>query len=164
MKRSLLGVFIILISGLAMAKTNRQPISYWKESIAPPGNPLFIFDPRHKSWAAYDSDGQLVNKGRASGGRGYCPDIRRRCHTPVGKFKVYHKGPAHCVSTKFPIGRGGAPMPYCMFFKGGFAIHGSPNVPNYNASHGCIRVVPSDARWLHQNFITNGTTVIVRPY
>lgn len=55
-------------------------------------------------------------------------------------------------------------MPYCMFFRGNYAIHGSPDVPNYNASHGCIRVLPSAARWLSRNFIRIGTTVIVRSY
>lgn len=124
----------------------------------------FIFDPHALMWYAYDGSGNLVNSGRASGGRGYCPDIGRRCKTPSGKFTVHRKGSAYCKSSKYPIGRGGAPMPYCMFFHGGYAIHGSYDVPNYNASHGCIRVKPHDARWLSQDFIDYGTTVIVRPY
>lgn len=124
---------------------------------------VFVFDPRNKSWQAYNN-GRLVKTGRASGGKGYCHDVRRSCRTPVGSFRVYRKGSAHCRSSKYPIGRGGAPMPYCMFFRGGYAIHGSPDVPDFNASHGCIRVVPAAARWLHQNFIDHGTTVIVRPY
>lgn len=130
----------------------------------PSGQKHFIFDPRQLKWYAYNQNGNLVASGRASGGRGYCPDIGRSCRTPVGSFSVHHKGSAYCKSSKYPVGRGGAPMPYCMFFRGGYAIHGSPDVPSHNASHGCIRVLPSAARWLHGNFIDYGTKVIVKPY
>jgi lipoprotein-anchoring transpeptidase ErfK/SrfK len=51
-----------------------------------------------------------------------------------------------------------------MFFHGGYAIHGSYQVPGYNASHGCIRVHPSDAEWLSDNFVRYGTKVVVKPY
>lgn len=132
--------------------------------ISSQGNKTFVFDPRRLKWGAYNANGQLIRSGRASGGKGYCSDVKRRCRTPIGHFRVYSKGPSHCRSSKYPLGRGGAPMPHCMFFHRGYAIHGSPNVPGYNASHGCIRVLPSAARWLHQNFISHGTRVIVRPY
>lgn len=128
------------------------------------GKRVFIFDPNKLMWAAYSPSGNLVKEGRASGGKGWCSDVKRSCRTPRGKFSVYSKGAPSCKSSKFPLGRGGAPMPYCMFFYKGFAIHGSPDVPNYNASHGCIRVLPSAARWLSHNFIKHGTTVIVKPY
>ena len=128
------------------------------------GNNVFIFSPRKKMWAAYNSKGRLVRTGRASGGKGYCPDVRRACRTPRGVFQVYSKGSPHCRSSKYPLGKGGAPMPYCMFFRKGYAIHGSPDVPNYNASHGCIRVRPAAAAWLSRHFIRIGTTVIVTSY
>lgn len=124
----------------------------------------FIFDPKQLKWAAYDADGSLVASGKASGGRHYCADVKRGCKTPVGHFAVYHKGPVECRSTKYPIGKGGAYMPNCMFFKGGYAIHGSNELPNFNASHGCIRVHPTAAKWLYNNFVRPGTKVIVLPY
>ncbi len=34
------------------------------------------------------------------------------------------------------------------YFTGGYAIHGSPSVPTYPASHGCVRVPMWDADWL----------------
>ncbi len=34
------------------------------------------------------------------------------------------------------------------YFIGGYAIHGSPSVPSYPASHGCIRVTMEDADWM----------------
>ena len=46
-------------------------------------------------------------------------------------------------------------------FKGGFAIHGSNDVPNYNASHGCVRVSPDAARWLNEEFMTVGETKVI---
>ncbi|NDH09759.1 MAG: L,D-transpeptidase, partial [Gammaproteobacteria bacterium] len=59
---------------------------------------------------------------------------------------------------------GGARMPYCMHFYEGYSIHAAYDVPNHNASHGCVRVLPDAARWLNQDFINVGTTVIVKPY
>jgi hypothetical protein len=123
----------------------------------------FVFDPKTLRWSAY-YNGELINSGRASGGRYYCADIRRGCKTPSGIFRISHKGGPDCKSRKYPIGRGNAPMPWCMFFHKGFAIHGSWSVPNYNASHGCIRVPPPDARWLNTNFLTCGTKVVVKGY
>ncbi len=128
------------------------------------GNTVFIFSPRLLMWAAYDSRGNLVRTGRASGGAGYCRDVKRACRTPRGVFRIISKRGPGCRSSRYPLPRGGAPMPYCMFFSKYYAIHGSPNVPRYNASHGCIRVLPSAARWLSRNFIRRGTTVIVRSY
>lgn len=108
-------------------------------------------------WTAYDG-GSLVNSGRISGGKEFCPDIGRKCTTPTGTYTIYSKKGAGCISSKFPVGKGGAKMPYCMFFKGGYAIHGSNSVPNHHASHGCVRVPVEDARWLNQEFINVGAT------
>lgn len=124
----------------------------------------FVFNPNTHSYKAVDDQGRLIRAGRASGGRKYCSDLGRSCKTPSGAFSVHSKGGAGCKSGKYPLGRGGAPMPYCMFFSRYYAIHGSYDVPDANASHGCIRVTPQDAKWLSRNFIRTGTTVIVKPY
>lgn len=123
----------------------------------------FVFSPKAHRWYAIEN-GHVVKQGRASGGRGYCPDIGRSCHTPTGVFRVINKGSASCRSSRYPVGRGGSPMPYCMFFSKNYAVHGSYEVPNHNASHGCIRVPPSDARWLSNHFMHVGTPVIVKSY
>lgn len=124
----------------------------------------FVFNPRTLQWKAVSDSGKVVRSGRASGGKGYCPDIKRSCRTPTGTYHVISEGGPGCRSSRYPVGKGGAPMPYCMFFSKYYAIHGSPDVPNYNASHGCIRVHPSDARWLNHNFVHVGTKVVVQPY
>lgn len=116
------------------------------------------------AFAAYDENGKLKYWGPVSGGKNYCSDVGRGCRTPQGDFAIYTKRGAGCKSSKFPIGRGGAPMPYCMFFKGGYAMHGSYTVPGYNDSHGCVRLFIDDAKWLNTIF-TNGESripVIIR--
>lgn len=133
--------------------------------IAPPCDAnTFVFNPRSHSWAAISDYGEVIRTGRASGGRGYCPDIHRSCRTPTGTHYVISKGGPGCKSSKFPIGKGGSPMPWCMFFSKYYAVHGSYEVPNYNASHGCIRVIPSDANWLSHHFVHVGTRVVVKSY
>jgi len=123
------------------------------------------------AWGAYDGEGNLLNWGPASGGKSWCPDVGYACKTPNGEFHVLRKQGAGCKSSKFPIPRGGAPMPYCMHFKSFYALHGSYEVPGYNASHGCVRLFPEDAKWLNENFIELpqaggilGTSVHIEPY
>ncbi len=50
-----------------------------------------------------------------------------------------------------------------MHFQGGYALHGG-NVPDFNASHGCIRVPVREAQWLNQNFVKVGKTRISISY
>jgi len=139
--------------------------SYFPAKRKATGRKVFIFDPKATAWAAYDANGNRVKTGRASGGKDYCEDIGRSCRTVTGTFRVYSEKGAECTSSKYPIEtNGGARMPYCMHFHGGYSIHGAYEVPNYNASHGCIRVLPSAAKWLNENFMNVGTTVIVKPY
>lgn len=124
----------------------------------------FIFNPNTLVWKAVNEQGKVVRTGRGSGGSNYCADVRRGCKTPAGQYRIISKGNAGCRSSRYPLGGGGAPMPYCMFFSKYYAIHGSNDVPNRNASHGCVRVIPTDAQWLSRNFIKVGTKVIIKPY
>jgi lipoprotein-anchoring transpeptidase ErfK/SrfK len=123
----------------------------------------FIFNPKTRVWKAVQ-DGKVVRSGRASGGSGYCKDIGRSCRTPSGTYSILSKGGSECRSSIYPLGKGGAKMPYCMFFSKNYAIHGSYELPNYNASHGCIRISPSDARWLNHEFLNIGSKVVVQSY
>lgn len=146
--------------------TNTQLLVFspLKQQIEPPDKKTIIVNYEKLAFGAYDENGALVHWGPISAGKGYCPDIRRQCNSPRGTFKIYRKEGEGCASSKFPVGRGGAPMPYCMFFHGGFALHGSSEVPGYHASHGCIRIFIDDAKWLNENF-THGeqkVTVILQ--
>ena len=124
-----------------------------------------VVDPRVHVWGAY-ANGELVRAGQASAGSDYCHDLGRQCHTHVGSFRVFSLGSFDCKSHIFPIPKGGAPMPYCMYFNNGQALHGVPDseVGEGNYSHGCVRMHVSDAEWLRFNFVNIGTRVIVRPY
>ncbi|MDF1683270.1 MAG: L,D-transpeptidase [Legionellaceae bacterium] len=124
----------------------------------------FVFSPRTLRWKAINDKGKVVRTGKGSGGKSYCKDTRRACLTPTGTFSIISKRGANCRSSKYPIGKGGSPMPYCMFFSKYYAVHGSYHVPNHNASHGCVRIKPNDARWLYNNFMRIGTKVIIKSY
>ncbi len=128
--------------------------SPFPKTIEPPKTRTIMISthPNVLAWAAYDTDGTLQGWGPVSGGQQWCRDIGHSCRSKVGEFDIYRKQGSDCRSSKFPIGRGGAPMPYCMFFSGGYALHGSYEVPGYNASHGCIRLFIPDAKWLNEEF------------
>lgn len=125
------------------------------------GEKMVLINLGAQAFAAYASDGKLVHWGPISAGKGWCEDIHGQCNTVVGQFKITEKKGAECVSDKFPIEtEGGAPMPYCMYFYRGFAMHGS-TLPGYHASHGCVRMFFEDAQWLNKDFVSVGTRVIV---
>lgn len=155
-----------------VATTTIMEHAPFAKQIEPTHKKLVVFDPNLHAWGAYDVGGKLVRWGPAAGGKSWCPDVNSSCYTVVGKYTVYRKGGAECKSNKFPLPNGGAPMQYCMFFKGGYALHASNDVPGYNASHGCVRMYLEDARWLNQEFIelpdknnpNSGTDVLVMPY
>ncbi|MHB1947267.1 MAG: L,D-transpeptidase [Gammaproteobacteria bacterium] len=132
--------------------------------ISPPGEKVIIVDPNIHSWGAYSADGTLLRSGLASAGSKWCRDLGRPCRTRAGTFRIHSLGDSSCISSKFPLGEGGAPMPYCMYFNGAQALHGSNELAEANISHGCVRMSVSSARWLRYNFAHIGTKVIVRPY
>lgn len=173
---TILMIIMLLLTQQSFAKATKKShksagIYSIPAKISPPGQRVFVFSPRYLKWGAYDAQGNRLSHGLANGGNHYCKDVHRSCLTPVGTFRVNFKGAYSCKSTRFPIKRtkkgvvrGGAPMPYCMFFTSNYAIHGSPQLGHSNSSHGCIRVSYSAAKWLSHNFINIGTKVRVLPY
>jgi lipoprotein-anchoring transpeptidase ErfK/SrfK len=79
--------------------------------------------------------------------------------TPTGTFKPtalvrYHRSSIY----------EGSPMPYSIFFMRGYAIHGSYEIKHLGrpASHGCIRLHPSNAAALYslvQRYGTGNTLI-----
>lgn len=139
--------------------------SYFPLETKATGKRQFIFDPKAAVWAAYDEEGHRVMTGSASGGKDFCDDAGKQCRTVTGTFHVYNKRGIDCKSGEYPVETvGGAKMPYCMYFYRGFTIHAAFEVPPYNSSHGCVRVFPSAAKWLNEEFITIGTQVTVLSY
>lgn len=129
------------------------------------GKKQFIFDPKAYAWAAYDEEGNRVMTGAASGGQDFCADVGEPCRTVTGTFRVYNKRGLECRSGEYPVDtKGGAKMPYCMYFYQGYTVHAAYEVPYGNSSHGCVRVFPSAAKWLNEQFMTIGTQVTILPY
>jgi lipoprotein-anchoring transpeptidase ErfK/SrfK len=67
-------------------------------------------------------------------------------HTPRGTYRVQRTAKVY-YSRKYD----NSPMPNSVFFKGGYAIHGSYYVRSLGrpASHGCVRLHPSNAARLY---------------
>lgn len=68
--------------------------------------------------------------------------------TILGSFRVYRKD----------YGTNAKGMVHSSYFIRGYAIHGYPSVPTYNASHGCLRVPIPDAMTIF-NWVRLGTPV-----
>jgi L,D-transpeptidase-like protein/sporulation and spore germination protein/putative peptidoglycan binding protein len=75
--------------------------------------------------------------------------------TPTGDFHVYAKS-LYSWSVPFHVW-----MPFASYFRGGIAMHQSPDVPSYPASHGCVRLPEGEAQRVY-GFVDLGTPVSVR--
>jgi hypothetical protein len=127
---------------------------------------VLLVDPKSYAWGAYDSSGNLIKGGIATAGADYCPDTGVPCRTTTGSFRVTAMRGEDCASHIYPVGKGGALMPYCTFFHGGESLHGSPDnmLVEQNISHGCIHIRIPDAEWIQNNFATIGTKVVILSY
>jgi lipoprotein-anchoring transpeptidase ErfK/SrfK len=86
---------------------------------------------------------------------------RRGYVTPTGQWRAYLAS-LHHRSRKYD----NAPMPYAIFFNGGYAIHATYETKRLGrpASHGCIRLHPENAAiffGLAQKYGLGNTRVIV---
>lgn len=155
---------IPLTAGMTLAvpdhyiQLDKMDIAPFNYNVAPQKQKLIVVSLEKLAWGAYDTSGQLVNWGPIAAGKSWCEDVDEDCETVTGEFYITRAEGESCVSTKFPVETatreaGGASMPYCMYFHGGYALHGAFNLPGYNASHGCVRLFPEDARWLYYEFI-----------
>lgn len=74
--------------------------------------------------------------------------------TPTGSYRVYRKE-LYSWSVPFSVW-----MPYASYFVGGIAMHEYPDVPEYPASHGCVRLPAGEAKRVY-SFADVGTPVRV---
>ncbi|WP_292663262.1 L,D-transpeptidase [Nitratifractor sp.] len=87
---------------------------------------------------------------------------RRGYWTPNGTYRPYSLERMH-YSRKYH----NSPMPWSVFFKGGYAIHGTYSIRHlgHPASHGCVRVHPRNAKKLYQlirRYGKQNTRIIIR--
>lgn len=73
--------------------------------------------------------------------------------TPTGSFRPYLLRRMH-YSSKYE----NSPMPHSVFFRGGYAIHGTQYVKRLGrrASHGCVRLHPRNAARLYHLVLRYG--------
>ena len=84
-------------------------------------------------------NGLLMHRWKVSTGRkGY--------RTPTGSYR-----PQRMYKRYYSRKYDNAPMPYSIFFRGGYAIHGTGHIKGLGrpASHGCIRLHPDHAARLY---------------
>ena len=94
-------------------------------------------------------------------GRWKVSTARSGYYTPRGTFRVQRTAKVY-YSRKYD----NSPMPNSVFFKGGYAIHGSYYVRSLGrpASHGCVRLHPSHAAKLYnlvQKYGSRSTRITV---
>jgi lipoprotein-anchoring transpeptidase ErfK/SrfK len=83
---------------------------------------------------------------------------RRGYRTPAGHYRV-QRMERMWYSRKYDM----SPMPHAMFFRGGYAIHGTYSVRQLGrpASHGCVRLAPGNARALFEMVRARGGAQVV---
>lgn len=105
-------------------------------------------------------DGQVIAIINASSGNGRQYEALGTTHTaftPKGDFTVIRQIDGMHDST-LELG----PMYRPKYFRSGWAIHGSPSVPPYPASHGCVRVSNDAITWIWDQFgAPIGTPILV---
>jgi hypothetical protein len=79
-------------------------------------------------------------------------------YTPGGAFAPVRLERMH-YSKKYHM----SPMPYSIFFRGGFAIHGTYDVRElgHPASHGCVRLSPGNAATLYGMVKSEGALIAI---
>lgn len=87
---------------------------------------------------------------------------RKGYRTPTGSYR-----PTRMYRRYFSKKYDNAPMPNSIFFRGGYAIHGTTALKSLGrpASHGCVRLHPSNAKALYDLVQANGaanTRIVVR--
>ena len=136
MRKFLLGLFtLIFVFGLAV-----MPAEARRKHRAPPLPPAVQVN--------IDISSQSMSVRVNGWPYGYwaVSTARQGYHTPRGSYRVTRTAEVY-YSRKYD----NAPMPNSVFFYGGFAIHGTGHISALGrpASHGCVRLHPTNAARLY---------------
>ena len=150
------------------------PLYTWNDTAAK-GEPKIVVDVSKQRAYFFRGDVQVGETRCSTGKKGF--------GTQVGTFAVTQKDKNHLSNlygtfvneagdvvkrdvdtSKMPVPDGcsfqGAKMPFYMRFTGGYGLHAG-HVPNYPASHGCVRLPRVMAEHFYEN-VQVGTPVIVK--
>lgn len=106
------------------SSTSKKTVSY---SLFGGGPKRVEINLTNQQLKAYEGNRVVLKTNISSGKTG---------NTPTGNFKA---GP-YKSATHFSSRYHNAPMPWSVQITGHIFVHGSSHVPNYPASHGCVRV------------------------
>ena len=142
----------LVLSGSAWASAANPSVSSElppRELDAPPDNPIHLVVSVPKQRVDVYVGGELVTSSPVSTGKkGYA--------TPTGLFSILQKKKFHRSNIYSR-----APMPFMQRLTwSGIALHASDQVPDYPASHGCIRLPHKFAERLY-GMTVMGTKVII---
>jgi len=103
---------------------------------------IFIIDKKVQAWAAYE-DGRLERWGLVNTGRpGY--------ETPAGRYNFNWRTPER-ISSESPPGESWLMRWVFNFYnERGFHVHQYAMPTGAPASHGCVRLIMADARWIYE--------------
>jgi len=125
-----------------------------RPAIAAPGEMRAVISLSRQSLTVYEDGTPVYDWPVSTARRGY--------HTPIG---VFH--PIRLERTWYSLKYDLAPMPYSVFFHGGYAIHGTTEIRRLGkpVSHGCVRLHPANARILFdlvRQYGWSDTTIVVQ--
>lgn len=104
-------------------------------------------------------NGRVIRTFNASSGNGERYEAKGAVYvanTPTGNFGIYRQIDGYRESS-LDLGSMYRPK----YFTGGIAVHGSPSIPGYPASHGCVRVSNAAMDWIWAWGAAPGTPVRV---
>jgi lipoprotein-anchoring transpeptidase ErfK/SrfK len=118
-----------------------------------------------QSVTAFEGDNAVLVARCSSGGKG--------TRTPLGDFQTFHKGPTIHMTNDGEVGAGHGydlpGVPWVSFFTGtGDSFHGTYWHNDYGQprSHGCVNLLPADAKFLYrwtQPFVPADTQYLYKP-
>lgn len=122
-----------------------SPLPVWRADLK--NNDSIICVSLAKQLFGCYKQGILIYWGPISSGR-------RGMSTPTGTWSIVGKFRL-IISAKYD----NAPMPYSLQYNGNYCLH-QGLLPGYAASHGCIRLLKLDAKWLY-NWAKVGVKLII---
>ena len=133
-----------IVEGMRVASI--VPYSITEDTSEPLGPPVVIrVDISDQTMHVYVGENLTYTFKVSTGRGGY--------GTPVGRYK------AEWIAAKWRSRKyNNAPMPWSVFFHGGYAIHGTTDLKRLGrpASHGCVRLHPDNAKLIYSLVRKNG--------
>jgi lipoprotein-anchoring transpeptidase ErfK/SrfK len=142
-----------LVLAIAFALAASPAFAGLVPTTSRPGNLTITVDISTQSMVVKDGWRTIYSFDVSTGAKGYS--------TPTGAYT-----PIRMHEKWFSRKYDNAPMPWAIFFHGGYAIHGTTDLKNLGriASHGCVRLDPKNAKKLFElveKYGSNKTSILI---